>query len=69
MFPHVFEKKKKKTNNNNNNKKYEITRIEEENVDHGKDPHILLVALIVMLFLTGPLAEINYHNCVCEMMS
>ena len=43
-------KKKKNNNNNNNNKKYEITRIEEENVDHGKDPHILLIALIVMLF-------------------
>ena len=50
-------------------KRHKRTKIKEESVVHGKDPHLLLVALIVMLFLTGPLAEINYHNCVCEMMS
>ena len=26
-------------------------------MDHGQDPYLLLLALIVMLFLTGPLAE------------
>ena len=40
---------------NNNNKKHKRIRIEEEGVDHGKYPHLLLTTLTVMLFLTRSL--------------
>ena len=40
------------------------TRMEEESMNHGKDPHLLLVALTMML-ITGPMTEIDYRSCVC----
>ena len=40
------------------------TRIEEVSMDHGKDPHLLFVALIVML-ITSLSTKINYRSCVC----
>ena len=49
------------------NKKNKRTRIKEESVDHGKDPYLLLVLLTIMLFLTSPLAKIDYRSvCVWE---
>ena len=47
-----------------NNKKTEETRIKDESMDHGKDPHLLFVALIVML-ITSLSTKINYRSCVC----
>ena len=36
-------------------------------MDHGKDPYLLLVLLTIMLFLTSPLAKIDYRSvCVWE---
>ena len=32
-------------------------------MDHGKDPHLLLVALTVLLMI-GPSTKTNYHSCV-----
>ena len=32
-------------------------------MDYGKDPHLFLVALTVLL-MTGPSTETNYHSCV-----
>ena len=31
---------------------------------HGKDPHLLLVALTILL-TTSPSTETDYCNCVC----
>jgi len=39
----------------NNTKKHKRIRIEEESVDLGKDPRLLLTTLRAMLFLTRPL--------------
>ena len=39
----------------NNTKKHKRIRIEEESVDLGKDPCLLLTTLTMMLFLTQPL--------------
>ena len=40
------------------------TRIEEKSVDHGKYPHLLLVAFKVMLII-GPLTKIDYRIYAC----
>ena len=45
-------------------KKTQETRIEEESMDHGKDPHLLLMAFTVML-ITGLLAKFDYLSYVC----
>ena len=40
------------------------TRIEEVSMDHGKDPHLLLVAFTMML-ITDLSTEIDYCSYVC----
>ena len=38
--------------------------IKGDNMDHGKDPCLLLVKLTLMLMI-GPSTETYYHSCVC----
>ena len=47
------------------NKKHQENKNQGGECGSRKDLHLLLIALTVLLFLMGPLVEIEYHSCMC----